>query len=140
MKKLVWILLPVLAIAAPASDPKTEKEILAIMDTYKDAMISNNAAVLGKLLHDDLTFVHSAGQLETKADVLKSVTTGKNVIKRMEFSDTSVRFYQNTALVKCRVDLWHSDTNIVHMNILHVWINGPRGWQLAARQATRLAP
>ena len=140
MKKLVWILLPVLAIAAPASDPKAEKEILAIMDTYKDAMISNNAAVLGKLLHDDLTFVHSAGQLETKADVLKSVTTGKNVIKRMEFSDTSVRFYQNTALVKCRVDLWHSDTNIVHMNILHVWINGPRGWQLAARQATRLAP
>lgn len=140
MKKLVWILLPMLAIAAPANDPKAEKEILTIMDTYKDAMISNNAAVLGKLLHDDLTFVHSAGQLETKADVLKSVTTGKNVIKRMEFSDTSVRFYQNTALVKCRVDLWHSDTNIVHMNILHVWINGPRGWQLAARQATRLAP
>jgi hypothetical protein len=42
--------------------------------------------------------------------------------------------------VKCRVDLWHSETNIVHMNILHVWINGPHGWQLAARQATRLAP
>jgi hypothetical protein len=104
------------------------------MDTYKDAMIHNNAGVLGKLLHDDLTFVHSAGQLESKADVLKSVTTGKNVIKRMEFSDTSVRFYQNTALVKCRVDLWHSDTNIVHMNILHAWVKGAGGW-LAARQA-----
>ena len=139
MKKLIWILLPMLAIAAPANDPKAEKEILSIMDTYKNAMISNNAGVLGKLLHDDLTFVHSAGQLQTKAEVLNSVTTGKNVITRMEFSDTSVRFYQNTALVKCRVDLWHSDTNIVHMNILHVWVNGPRGWQLAARQATRLA-
>src|SRR6266436_6331950 len=139
MKKLVWILLPALALAAPASDPKAEKEILAIMDTYKDAMIHNNAGVLGKLLHEDLTFVHSAGQLETKADVLKSVTTGKNVITRMEFSDTNVRFYGNTALVKCRVDLWHSDTNIVHMNVLHVWLNGRDGWQLVARQATRLA-
>src|SRR3989442_15743701 len=143
MKKLVWILLSALlsaaALAAAASDPKAEKEILKIMDTYKDAMIHNNAEVLGKLLHDDLTFVHSAGQLETKADVLKSVTTGKNVITRMEFSDTSVRFYGNTALVKCRVDLWHSDTNIVHMNILHAWVKVAGGWQLVARQATRLA-
>ena len=56
--------------------------------------------------------------MERKADVLKAVTTGKNVIIRMEFSDSSVRIYGNTALVKCRVDLWHSETNIVHMNVL----------------------
>jgi len=139
MIKLLWILLPALALAAPANDPKSEKEILTIMDSYKDAMIHNNAEVLGKLLHPDLTFVHSAGQLETKADVLKSVTSGKNVITKMEFSENNVRVFGNTALVKCRVDLWHSDTNIVHMNILHVWMHGPAGWQLVARQATRLA-
>ena len=110
-----------------------------MMDAYKDAMIHNNAAVLEKLLHEDLTFVHSAGQLERKADVLKSVTTGKNVIIRMEFSDSSVRTYGNTALVRCRVDLWHSETNIVHMNVLHAWVKTPAGWQLAARQATRLS-
>jgi hypothetical protein len=138
MKKLFWILPAALALAFAGDDPKAEKEILAVMDTYKDAMIHNNAAVLEKLLRDDLTFVHSAGQLEHKADVLKSVTTGKNVITKMEFSDSSVRIYGNTALVKCRVDLWHSDTNIVHMNILHAWVKGAGGWQLAARQATRL--
>ncbi len=138
MKKLLWMLVVALA-WADTSDPKAEQEILATMDAYKDAMIHNNAAVLGKLLSDDLTFVHSAGQLESKADVLKSVTTGKNVITRMEFSDTSVRFYGNTVLVKCRVDLWHSETNIVHMNVLHAWVKGAVGWQLVARQATRLA-
>src|SRR5437879_5904603 len=80
-------------------------------------MIHNNAALLGKLLSDDLTYVHSGGQLESKADVLKAVTTGKNVITRMEFWDTTVRVYGDTVLVKCRVDLWHSETNIVHMNL-----------------------
>src|SRR5262249_39545892 len=105
----------------------------------RDAMIHNNAQVLGRLLHEDLTYVHSAGQLETKADVLKAVTTGKNVITKMQFSESSTRFYGNTALVKCRVDLWHSETNIVHMNVLPVWTSGPGGWQLVARQATRLA-
>ena len=139
MKKFTWILLSAIAIAATPNDPKAEKELLATMETYRVAMIKNDAAKLQTLLADDLTYVHSAGQLETKADVLKSVTTGKNVITKMEFSDTSVRFYGNTALVRCRVDLWHSDTNIVHMNILHAWVHGPKGWQLSARQATRLA-
>jgi len=139
MKKLLWALVAGLALSAASIDPKVEKDVLAAMDAFKDAMIHNNAAVLGKLLSDDLTYVHSAGQLEGKADVLKSVTSGKNVITRMEFSDSSVRVYGNTALVKCRVDLWHSETNIVHMNVLHAWVKGTGGWQLVARQATRLA-
>jgi hypothetical protein len=138
MKILFWILPAVVALTFAADDPKAEKEVLAVMDAYKDAMIHNNAPVLEKLLRDDLTFVHSAGQLEHKSDVLKAVTSGKNVITRMEFSDSSVRIYGNTALVKCRVDLWHSETNIVHMNVLHAWVKAAGGWQLAARQATRL--
>src|SRR5438552_1087786 len=129
MKTFLWMLTAALVLFAASNDPKSEKDVLAAMDSYKDAMIHNNAAVLGKLLSDDLSFVHSGGQLESKADVLKSVTTGKNVITRMEFSDTSVRSYGNTALVRCRVDLWHSESNIVHMNVLHVWIKGSSGWQ-----------
>ena len=27
-----------------------------------------------------------------------------------------------------------------HLNILHVWIKGPQGWQMVARQATKLTP
>jgi ketosteroid isomerase-like protein len=139
MRKLFWIVPMAAGIVLAATNAAAEKEILGVMETYKDAMIHNNAAVLEKLLHEDLTFVHSAGQLERKADVMKSVTTGKNVIIRMEFSDSTVRTYGNTALVRCRVDLWHSETNIVHMNVLHAWVKTADGWQLAARQATRLS-
>lgn len=140
MGKLFCVLLSGAALLAGAAhNEKAEKEVLARMDAFKDAMIHNNAAVLGKLLGEDLSYVHSGGQFESKADVLKSVTTGKNVITKMEFSDVSTRVYGDTALVRCRVDLWHSDTNIVHMNVLHTWIRqGPNGWQLVARQATRL--
>jgi ketosteroid isomerase-like protein len=139
MKRLACLVLSAVALTAASNDPKMEKDVLAAMESFRQAMIHNDAATLQKLLSDDLSYVHSAGQNETKADVLKSVTTGKNVITKMEFSDSSVRIYGNTALVKCRVDLWHSDTNIVHMNILHAWVKGAGGWQLAARQATRLA-
>jgi hypothetical protein len=138
MKTLLGMLLCALTLAAASNDPKGDKEVLAAMDAYKDAMIHNKAAVLEKVLSDDLSYVHSGGQLETKADVLKSVTSGKNVIIKIETSDLSVRFYDKVAVVRCRMDLWHSDTNIVHMNVLHTWVKRPQGWQMVARQATRL--
>jgi ketosteroid isomerase-like protein len=138
MKKIVWILCSSLVLSAAATDPRGDKEVLAAMDAYKDAMIHKDGAALAKLLSDDLTYTHSTGQLENKADVIKSITTGKTIVEALEFSDTTVRFYGNTALVKGKVDLWHSKTNIVHMNVLHVWVKGPNGWQMVARQATRL--
>ena len=85
--------------------------------------------------HEEIAVALANGYARATGQIM---ATGKNVITKMEFSDTSVRIYGNTALVKCRVDLWHSDTNIVHMNILHAWVKGSNGWQLVARQATRL--
>jgi ketosteroid isomerase-like protein len=140
MEKLLSItLLATLALAAASTDPTAEKDVMAAMDAYKNAMIHKDPAVLQKLLSEDLTYIHSAGQHETKADVLKGITSGKTIIERIDFTDTTVRFYGKTALVQGRVDLYHSATNIVHMNVLHVWVKGPQGWQLVARQATKLA-
>lgn len=140
MKILVSILFSTLILAAAPATSKDEKEVLAAMDAYKDAMIHKDGAALDKLLSNDLTYTHSGGQHETKADVIKSITAGKTIIEALDFSDTSVRLYGNVALVKGKVDLYHSKTNIVHMNVLHVWVKGPQGWQMVARQATRLMP
>jgi ketosteroid isomerase-like protein len=126
-----------LPLVAASNDPKAEKEILAVMDTYKEAMIHNDTATLDKLLSDDLAFTHSHGEFQDKAAVLKS-ETGPQHIMKMEFTNTTVKIYGKTALVKGRVDLWHPDS-VVHMDVLHVWINGAKGWQLVARQATLLA-
>ena len=106
------------------------------MDAYKEAMIHNDAATLDKLLSDDLAFTHSHGEFQNKAAVLKAAAGPQNILK-MEFTNTVVSIYGKTALVKGRVDLWHPDT-VVHMDVLHVWINGAKGWQLVARQATLL--
>lgn len=140
MKKIICILFSTLLLSAAPTGSKAEKDVLAAMDAYKEAMIHKDGPTLEKLLSNDLTYTHSGGQLETKADVIKSITSGKTIVEQMDFSDTSVRLYGNIALVKCKVDLYHSKTNIVHMNVLHVWMKGPQGWQMVARQATRLIP
>jgi len=75
----------------------------------------------------------------SKADVIKSVVSGKAAVDKIEFlPDTDVRVHGKTAFVAGKVDLTHP-TSIVHMHVLHVWEKGPQGWQLVARQATKLA-
>jgi len=140
MKTIFTILFSALIVSAGSTSSRADQEVLAAMDAYKEAMIHKDGAALDKLLSNDLTYTHSGGQLETKADVIKSITTSKTIVEAMDFSDTTVRVYGNMALVKGKVDLYHSKTNIVHMNVLHVWMKTPQGWQMIARQATRLIP
>jgi hypothetical protein len=116
-----------------------EQEVLAAMEVYRNAMVTRDGVALEKVLGSDLAYVHSGGEVETKQDVIDAIVKVKTVVEKIEFSGSTVRLYGNTALVRGRVDLWHSPTNIVHMNVLHVWIKGASGWQLQSRQATRLA-
>ncbi len=139
MTRLFVLILAVTALFAATPDPKAQQAVLAAMEVYRNGMLQKDGNALNKVLSDDLTYTHSGGEFQTKADVIKSVTSGKTVTEKLDFSEMTVRVYGKTALVKGRVDLQHSPTNIVHMNILHVWVNGPQGWQMVARQATRLA-
>lgn len=143
MNKRIWILLFAAAFAAAATGSKSEKEVLAAMDAWKQATMKKDRTALEKLLHEDLTYSHSSGKTETKADVVQSVTTGQATVEAIDFADTSVRVYGNTALVKGTVDIRNNTegkSSTAHLSILHVWVKGPKGWQMVARHATRLTP
>ena len=125
---------------AATPDAKTEKEVLAALDTYKQALIHKDAAALEKVLADDLTYSHSSNLLQDKAAVIAALK-GPTSTEGIDFKDMKVRVYGNTALVKGDVDFHNRAANgavtISKLNILHVLVKGPRGWQLVARQATR---
>ncbi len=126
-----------------AVDPKTEKAILSVMDTWKQAMMSRDKATLEKLYAPDLTYTHSNGKNETKAEAVEAVVNGKGRFESIEFSGTTVRVYGNTALVKGRVMIkTNTDGKQANNNldILHVLVKASSGWQLVSRQATRIVP
>ena len=130
-----------LAVAQSAPDAAT-KEVLAASDALKQAMMKKDAAGLQKFLHEDLTYSHSNARLQNKADVVKA-TTGQTTIEAMDFSDVGVRVYGTTALIRANVDMRNSTdgkSTTSHINVLFVWLKGPGGWQLVARQATQVSP
>lgn len=120
-------------VAAPASSSSDQQDVLAAMESFRQATLHKDGAALNKLFADDLTYVHSSDLNQNKAEAVKGLVEGREVT-RLEFSGTTVRLYGNVALVKCAVDLWHG-ADQSHLDVLHVWQKAPGGWRMVARQA-----
>ncbi len=139
MTKWMLCLLSATILSAANPDPKTEKEILATMDAYKQALMKKDAAALSRILSDDLVYTHSSNLHENKTAVLESLK-GNTVVEAIDFKDLKVRVYGNSAVVVGDVDFRNNAGNgatVSKLNVLHVLVKGPQGWQLVARQATR---
>ena len=140
MKTLALVILALTAVSSPlnaANDPAQEKAVLATLDAM--------AKALEKIYGDDITYSHSSALNQTKDVVLKDLQ-GPSVAEFMKFSDTTVRIYGDVALVKGVCDFRNGQPgNLLdnHLNILWVMVKraqGPYGWQIVARQTTRIGP
>ncbi len=143
MKTWIGILCGAVVLAAADTGSKDHKDVLAAMDAWKQATMKKDRGALERLLHENLTYTHSNAHNESKADVLQSVIGGKTTVEAIDFADTTVRVFGNTALVKGKVDIRNNadgKSTTANLNILHVWVKGSKGWQMVARQATRLVP
>ena len=142
MTKWILILLSGLTLAAAQPDPKATKEVLAAHEAFRQAMLKKDGAALQKLLHPDLTYSHSNARLQDKADLIKTTTAGPTTIAAMDYSDAKVRVYGKTALIRANLDIRNvtdGKSTTSHLNVLHVWLKGPGGWQLVGRQSSTVS-
>ncbi len=129
---------------------------MAAMHAWIQATVNQDIAGLQRILHDELVYTHSAATTQTKAEVIKDVQEGRGPAG-IELSDTTIRVYDNTALVKSMVMVRGRPRNPGQgqagprsgnpgspgpgpLYIMHVLVKGPQGWQVVSRQATRPAP
>jgi ketosteroid isomerase-like protein len=132
------------AVARPATnaDPRDEKAVMATLEDMAQATVKKDVATLDKIYHPDLTYSHSSAMLQSKAEVLKAAA-GPAVTESMTFHDSSIRIYGNVALVRGLNELRNGTPGAMHDNHLNIlWVlvkgPGPHGWQIVARQTTRL--
>jgi ketosteroid isomerase-like protein len=132
---LTLLLLPALAAAQDA-----RQEILAADDRRFAAMVQGGQAALDGLLADDLTYTHSTGQMETKAQFLASLKAGKLRYLSAESADREVRLYGDVAVVTGRATVKASTEGkelLLPLRFTEVWVKRGGGWKLAAWQSTR---
>jgi len=136
---LVFILSAVIGQPAFAAS-SGEKAVLAALDNLKEAMLKKDRAALEKIFHPDLTYGHSSATVETKAQAIAHMVEGLGW-EAIELADTTVRLQGNVAIVNGKADLHQryqdKPTTVAKLLVLTVWVKGPQGWQLIARQAVR---
>ena len=125
------------AVAQPADVAAVVKAIAEL----RDAMLTADRAKLTALLSNELSYGHSAGRLETKAQFLDVVAGKKTLYKSMAFSDATTSVAGNNAIVR-HVMTVDTETDgkpaTAKVGALQVWVKDGGAWKLLARQAFRL--
>ena len=77
-------------------------ELIDVAHAWDQAMVSNDAAAIGRYLSDDWTIVGSDGGVIDKATFLGLVSSGALSHEVMESADFHIRVYGETAVVTLR--------------------------------------
>ena len=92
------------AATASAADA-TEQAVLAAHEKRRDATLAGDAAAVGSMMTDDLTFTHANAVVETKAEFLDALKTGRYQYKSLTDEERGVRVHGDTESSPGRVAL-----------------------------------
>ncbi len=132
-----------LSIGASAAAQQTEAGVAKAMDALNTAIKSADPQQLDKIAIADLTYGHSNGRLENKAQFIDALVQKRSVFKTIDISKQTIHMQGDTAVVRNHVS---ADTDpgakgtIVHVEIdvIYVWRFVAGEWKLIARQAYKL--
>jgi hypothetical protein len=163
MNKIAALLILGLALSAMAQEPvdrrtpeviKAENEAAARAEVEREEIINleneaahaiqlNNSTFFRRVYSDDFTGTLSHGQPVNKTAFIAAVQSSDVKYDSFNVSDVTIRIYQETAVATC---LWSARGTFKGqrfdggMRVIHVYINGTRGWHVVAGQSTILPP
>ena len=116
-----------------------EAAVSAAVEALRKAMIAADRSALDKLAAAELSYGHSSGRLENKAEFIEALASGKSGFSAIELSDQTVNVVDKIALVRhvfngtrCK------EGDKMKLSILTVWLQQQEQWKLLARQAAKL--
>jgi ketosteroid isomerase-like protein len=126
------------AVLADASDKAAVKENV---EALRKALLMADKAQLEQLAAVQLSYGHSSGKVQNKAEFIDGVMTRKAVVKSLDFPELTVAVAGDAAIAR---HLYVSDSetdgkpNHTRIGVLAVWQKQDGGWKLLARQAYKL--
>lgn len=127
--------------ATVVASPADEAAVTAAVEELREAIFKADKAKLEALTSTALSYGHSAGVLEDKAQFVQGVVGRKNIVKSLKWTNVKVTVTGNTAVVRHgweSVNELDGKTTETKIGVLQVWQKFDGKWQLYARQAFRL--
>jgi hypothetical protein len=113
------------------------------MSDLDKALVTKDEKALVQLLHADVSYGHSNGWVQNKTDIVNDLKSGKLIYDKIEnTSVTIVAINNNWATVRSNTNAMGRSAAIptfeLKLHVLQVWLKTKNGWQLLARQSTKL--
>jgi len=145
-RAILSILLALLLLVSPrtplhaADTDKTTEAIVTLDRERADAQVRGDFATLDRVLGDDLTYVHASGLVQSKAEFLADLKSGKRTYTSIKTSEVNVRLLKEAAVVTARSEIrvmHEGKENALSLQVIEVYALRNGNWQLIAYQSTR---
>lgn len=126
-----------------SAQSKQETAVSNAVEKLRTAMVSGERAALDAVAAEQLSYGHSSGLIETKAQFVEKIASGQSDFVSIEFKNQTISISKNTAIVRHELHAVTNDNNKpgeVHLKILLIWQKQGKEWKLLARQAVRITP
>lgn len=122
------------------AQPTDEEKLVATVKEFHQALVSKNTVSINQQTDKALTYGHSNGWVETKAEVIKDLETG--VISYQAFKEDSISVVINGTMANVRFNAeitatLKGTTSTFPLRVLEVWVKKGKRWVLFARQAVK---
>lgn len=128
--------------ALPRHENKAlHKEIEALEQQWRQAILTNNVAEMNNLLSDDYIGITSNGTVEDKAQALAQRRASTVTITRLDLSDIHIRVYEDTAVVTSVADVagGNGDSDIGgKYRYTRVYARRRGEWKIVSFEASRV--
>ena len=132
-----WGLVRTSAAVAQSAD---EAAVAKAVEGLRKATFGQEKSQLEELCAEDLSYGHSDGRVENKAEFINGVMTRKATVKSLALSDHTIKVVGGNAVARHK---WASESELdgkatsTRINVLQVWVKQGAAWKLLARQAVR---
>jgi len=136
----ILVLVTLKATAQPGFSAE-QSQVMMKMLSLKNSLIAKDSVALSIILADEVTYGHTNGIIQTKAQLIRSVVSGEQDYKSIDPSDMKIRVYENTGVVTMNSKvsmIYQSKPLELNMFVTLVWIKNNDDWKLVARQSVKL--
>ena len=141
MKYLSLLALVSLISFSSIAQSKDYKAVAAAVEKLKQAMVSGERSALENIASDSLSYGHSGGKVETKAEFVEAIASGKSDFVTIDLSEQTISVSHGVGVVRHVLNATTNDggkPGTVKIKILLVWAKEKGQWKLLARQAVKL--
>ncbi len=140
--RLLLTLALFLSFAGVQAQSADEKAVVAVEKARFDAQVAKNAEALNQLLAEDLVYIHSNGNVDTKQSYIQSIKEGNSTYNSIDVQEQKVRMYGNTAIITgvCYVKrpLVDGKNNDLKLRYTDAYVKKGGRWQMVTWQSFRM--